>query len=476
MASRQIIQPNEGLDIKCHATAHQLTIGDADSVSYATLDFYPGSIADFTDATVIGLHFTPGISNTRQVYVSKGGNDVTGDGSILNPFLTIGVAMSAIADASLTKKYDIMIAPGTYSENIILKPNVNLVSSNPLSVYLTGTIGVDISWADGQPNTALLMCMNIDAAATLLLDYETFGITQSIVAFQSCIISCPVDVYGHTANNITVFRGCVMLANCFLVSGFPQLTGCFSAGANIALQSAVARPMQCFLLAFNNFGQLFVTTPVGADVINVTMENAPMTAITLDGAGVSVSASSNSLPERSAISIVNGASLTRFNDVYGIKYTANAPGSWPVIPSTCQEGLDYLIDGQQSSTYVPVTSNLIGITSVDEIGAQYLYVGAGGIIVDYYIKATLPVIPSGICSLEMTIPIIKVASATRYQITGTCQISCNDGFDNLSISDQEFGSIQSIIGSNDKLLMRFSLGAGASSSSIVIMGQFAYRQ
>lgn len=51
------------------------------------------------------------------VYVSKNGNDSTGDGSINKPFLTLTAAQNAITDNSPTKRYAIMVSPGTYTES-----------------------------------------------------------------------------------------------------------------------------------------------------------------------------------------------------------------------------------------------------------------------------------------------------------------------------------------------------------------------
>jgi len=59
-------------------------------------------------------------------YVAKNGNDITGDGSIANPFLTVGKAATEIGNATsnadfndVTKRYyEINVSPGVYAENV----------------------------------------------------------------------------------------------------------------------------------------------------------------------------------------------------------------------------------------------------------------------------------------------------------------------------------------------------------------------
>jgi len=66
-------------------------------------------------------------------YVSKGGNDSTGDGSAVYPYLTIQKAIDSSASG-----VTIYIYPGTYAESITFKAGVNLSAPSKFSVYITG--------------------------------------------------------------------------------------------------------------------------------------------------------------------------------------------------------------------------------------------------------------------------------------------------------------------------------------------------
>jgi hypothetical protein len=58
-------------------------------------------------------------------YISRAGNDTTGDGSEANPFQSVQGAVNQIADASAVKPYLIEGGPGTYPESFRLKPYMN---------------------------------------------------------------------------------------------------------------------------------------------------------------------------------------------------------------------------------------------------------------------------------------------------------------------------------------------------------------
>jgi hypothetical protein len=66
-------------------------------------------------------------------YVSKIGNDSTGDGSPAKPFLTVNAALASITDNATNKRYKIIVGPGTYTETpITLKAYVDLQGAGDL--------------------------------------------------------------------------------------------------------------------------------------------------------------------------------------------------------------------------------------------------------------------------------------------------------------------------------------------------------
>lgn len=73
-------------------------------------------------------------------YVDKGGNDATGDGSRVNPFLTIQPAVDMCAAlATATDPFVVRVSPGTYATTFTLAPNVYVVGSGSGSTQYNGT-------------------------------------------------------------------------------------------------------------------------------------------------------------------------------------------------------------------------------------------------------------------------------------------------------------------------------------------------
>lgn len=73
------------------------------------------------------------VKPTNYIYVSKNGNDTTGDGSAGSPYLTVSKAIT-VATAGTT----IFIFPGTYAENLTFKVGVNLTCPVQYGVYIVG--------------------------------------------------------------------------------------------------------------------------------------------------------------------------------------------------------------------------------------------------------------------------------------------------------------------------------------------------
>jgi hypothetical protein len=90
-----------------------------------------------------------GIAQTK--IVSKGGSDVTGDGTLTKPYATIAAAMTSITDASPTKRYAIKVEAGAYTEGALtLKPNVFVIGDLKEAVRVTASsVALDASFSAG---------------------------------------------------------------------------------------------------------------------------------------------------------------------------------------------------------------------------------------------------------------------------------------------------------------------------------------
>jgi hypothetical protein len=130
---------------------------------------------------------------TGMFYVAKNGSDTQGDGSYLNPWLTVQNAITVV-DA-LGVGGNINIGPGTYTENLTLTKNINLVgtpeflarnnegTSNFPVTTITGTITIL------NPANAIVFMSNLRVLGTISQSASSVGyirlyINNGLVARQ----------------------------------------------------------------------------------------------------------------------------------------------------------------------------------------------------------------------------------------------------------------------------------------------------
>ena len=131
-----------------------------------------------------GLIVTYGASVPEMVHVTPSGNDDTGDGSTDNPFASIQAALDFVGMGDT-----ILVAPGTYMENVELE-NQNLVIA---SYYLLDgdSSHIDNTIIDGG-GQGKVISMNLAGPNTKLIGFTiTNGYTTSSGAGLYCLDSYP---------------------------------------------------------------------------------------------------------------------------------------------------------------------------------------------------------------------------------------------------------------------------------------------
>jgi hypothetical protein len=190
-----------------------------------------------------------GPSTEHFVFVSGGGNDVTGDGTENNPYATVGHALSTILDASVTKIYQIVIIPGMAPVvgDIALKPYVvieGLISAdvNVGLAFLNGNVTLDFAaWADpfvGQ--TAWLI--NVEIGGSTTIDWVTAGSSFGSISFKG-VMTDNSTIASQNAGNGLTYDECSLAGNFFQSGGFVEFrnTNSFSIGT-LSLSNAAANP------------------------------------------------------------------------------------------------------------------------------------------------------------------------------------------------------------------------------------------
>lgn len=138
------------------------------------------------------------VSVGQTKFVAKNGNDVTGDGSLSAPYLTVQAAMASITDASPTKRYVISIASGVYAEagELELKANVFLVGQDKMSVRISPTafkLHSSFSGLDDNRSGASNCTLN----APCDFDWEAVTSAAGKLYFVNCIFNSTYEAYGY---------------------------------------------------------------------------------------------------------------------------------------------------------------------------------------------------------------------------------------------------------------------------------------
>jgi hypothetical protein len=195
-----------------------------------------------------------GIGNQQaQVrFVTKGGNDATGDGTFDNPFLTIQAAITSITDASATKQYVVMVAPGIYTNAFLLQPWIFIEGENREAVVLSpppaNWIGAGFAAAGSQISGV----NNCTFGTDFLCDFAAVA-SPGAGQFFLTNISYAATAISATGNNVL---------NLFQVAGLFNSSTAFPAAActfsNIpsSISSWVARAVP---LALSNTAAYAVT-------------------------------------------------------------------------------------------------------------------------------------------------------------------------------------------------------------------------
>jgi hypothetical protein len=110
------------------------------------------------------------------IYVDKSNTGTyTPNGSLNKPYKTIAAALAAITDASASKRYAIMIAPGTYSEDpaIRLKGWIDITSFATDTVVIGTTDSSRIKWSNNNPGRVFIKDIGFSVGLETLNDNPT---------------------------------------------------------------------------------------------------------------------------------------------------------------------------------------------------------------------------------------------------------------------------------------------------------------
>jgi len=161
----------------------------------------------------------PEFKPTYDVYVAKGGNDTTGTGSILAPYLTIQKAITICEAFSDSVPRVVNVAAGSYAENLtITKSRISIVgegqSSRPdVGTSISGTVTITIASSNSDLNNNNIYFSNF------LINGQIEDNTASVsyphrVFFDRCQLYANNRVlYVHPSGDFRVFVSNCVISN-----------------------------------------------------------------------------------------------------------------------------------------------------------------------------------------------------------------------------------------------------------------------
>ena len=131
-------------------------------------------------ATVAALSL-PAVAHAATIHVTQSGNDATGDGSLLNPYASVQVAIDAATPGN-----DVRVGPGVFPGNVTMRDGVSLHGSGPSWTILQGDL-----------TTSVITAANIGSGETI----EGFMIRNGS-AIRGGGICCTSSASPRITNNV----------------------------------------------------------------------------------------------------------------------------------------------------------------------------------------------------------------------------------------------------------------------------------
>lgn len=157
----------------------------------------------------------PGVDQI--VYVNKGGSDISGNGSLCAPYLTITFAVNSVSDASPDLRYGFEIGPGTYNENVHLPANMFLLGGSVILVRIGSVDVAHPSWSvDGDHRSGLV---HLQVLGDTGLDWVTVQSAQGKMYVYSSRLSGDVDMLGCNSINQLILSAVELQSSLFLQGG-----------------------------------------------------------------------------------------------------------------------------------------------------------------------------------------------------------------------------------------------------------------
>lgn len=304
--------------------------------SYTATNLTVDSKGRITAAST-GTTATPGANHI--VYVDKSGNDTTGNGSILNPYLTINKALASITTATTTDRYQINVGPGTFAETTVaLKPFVWITGTGFTNTRITttgGNVTLDSAFTSTAGRTGMKSVV-LSGTNGINLDAASLGGSGQVIAVMEDVqIGGSMTFAGRSGNIDQIsFYNCAQTNTGSVSIDMSSVTVMYdyfinSSPGNLSITESLGGPEFAQLLGGYVAGN--VTTSATLSTMTVDIRGSVLLGTLTVGAGSVVRSDPGSLPlltssitrtgtltVYSAMDLINGA-LAATNTVLAYK-------------------------------------------------------------------------------------------------------------------------------------------------------------
>ena len=347
---------------------------------------------------------TSGFPNSRNIYVDTSGDDTTGNGSNLFPFLTLSKAI-AIANAGNTSDSDpvaIYMSAGVFFEvnpititvsgiNIIGSVGTWIAPSDPtqnLLVMNNGTISLTTCLFQCIPSTSTSNCFELSGAFSLFVTDCSFRFFQTALLCNGTNTTLAASIVNDCifVGNETGFScsgGSILVGNCQMIgntSGTPANVGfsltsdnsiLFAASSSfLTIETGIlcASNSKCYLGALNftnatNAIQVTTQGQISAIACNFVLLDVGFTAISVDGPSSQIKLNACTIDGLSQSNTQEGTGVSVTNQANVIIQSGSI--------TNCNIGLIIGLNSDTSSTSCSCTNSqfLDNITSIQLNGS-----------------------------------------------------------------------------------------------------------
>jgi hypothetical protein len=266
-----------------------------------------------------GSEFPPALI-TRELYVNKGGDDSTGDGTIDKPYLTVQAATAAVTDATPTSPVAIRIGPGLFGDSqtpIVFKPSVHLIGAGNSSI--TQIDFSSATWDNplGFSGFDFWSAIGIEFYAQVPITQSTgWDNLNSILLFEDC-----------RALNVGVSN----------TAGIPvYVRSCYQSTVRVTQGSCFVQDCLSPNITVGDDSNL------GAYCLVTTSPNVFSGHLSVNGSNSELDYDATTAPDPSSIAVSNGGIIFALDTAKSTGYTPANSSGWPFQPSSVQEALDIL--------------------------------------------------------------------------------------------------------------------------------------